>query len=37
MTVIDASQQLRQLFNESWLNKTAKQQGSASDYAIFAL
>jgi hypothetical protein len=27
MTIIDASQHLRQLFNENWLNKTAKQQG----------
>jgi hypothetical protein len=27
MTIIDASQHLRQLFDENWLNKTAKQQG----------
>jgi hypothetical protein len=27
VTIIDASQHLRQLFNENWLNKTAKQQG----------
>jgi hypothetical protein len=26
MTIIDASQHLRQLFDENWLNKTAKQQ-----------
>jgi hypothetical protein len=26
MTIIDTSQHLRQLFDENWLNKTAKQQ-----------
>ncbi|WP_220733573.1 hypothetical protein [Shewanella morhuae] len=27
MTIIDTSQHLRQLFDENWLNKAAKQQG----------
>jgi hypothetical protein len=27
MTIIVASQHLRQLFDQNWLNKTAKQQG----------